>query len=86
MRALRDFLLEAGGDLVARGRDPDGDRWQVGIEDPAGGDDLAVVALADRAIATSSIRVNRWLADGRVVHHLLDPRTGEPAQTPVSSR
>jgi thiamine biosynthesis lipoprotein len=76
-----DFLLEAGGDLVARGHDRDGDRWHVGIEDPAGADDLAVVALADRAIATSSIRVNRWLADGRVVHHLLDPRTGRPANT-----
>ena len=65
---------------MARGHDPDGDRWQVGIEDPAGGDDLAVVALADLAVATSSIRVNRWVADGRVVHHLLDPRTGEPAE------
>ena len=35
--------------------------------------------LAMTAIATSSIRVNRWVADGRVVHHLIDPRTGEPA-------
>lgn len=76
-----EFLLEAGGDLVARGHDRDGDRWHVGIEDPASADDLAVVVLADRAIATSSIRVNRWLADGRVVHHLLDPRTGQPANT-----
>jgi thiamine biosynthesis lipoprotein len=75
----RDFLVEAGGDLVARGSDPDGSSWQVGIEDPAGGEDLAVIAVSDRAVATSSIRVNRWVVDGRVVHHLLDPRTGEPA-------
>ena len=76
-----DFLLEAGGDIVARGYDPDGDRWQIGIEDPAGGEDLAVVTVCDQAIATSSIRVNRWVANGRTVHHLLDPRTGEPADT-----
>ena len=75
----RDFLVEAGGDLVARGKDPDGKPWQVGIEDPAGGEDLAVIAVSDLAVATSSIRVNRWWRDGRVVHHLLDPRTGEPA-------
>lgn len=75
----RDFLVEAGGDLVARGNDPDGDPWQVGIEDPAGGEDLAVIAVSDLAVATSSIRVNRWVTDGQVVHHLLDPRTGEPA-------
>jgi thiamine biosynthesis lipoprotein len=75
----RDFLVEAGGDLVARGSDPDGSPWQIGIEDPAGGEDLAVIAVSDRAVATSSIRVNRWVMDGRIVHHLLDPRTGEPA-------
>ena len=75
----RDFLVEAGGDLVAKGIDPDGKHWQVGIEDPAGGQALAVVAVSDLAVATSSIRVNRWVIDGRVVHHLLDPRTGEPA-------
>ena len=75
----RDFLVEAGGDLVARGRDPDGGHWQVGIEDPAGGEDLAVIAVSDLAVATSSIRVNRWVTNGRVVHHLLDPVTGEPA-------
>jgi len=78
----RDFLLEAGGDLVACGDDQDGVPWQLGIEDPAGGDDLAVIAISDLAVATSSVRVHRWRvgddADGRVVHHLLDPRTGEP--------
>ena len=78
-RGATDFLLEAGGDIVARGRDPEGDIWQIGIEDPTGGDDLAVVVLADGAVATSSIQVNRWLAAGRVMHHLVDPRTGDPA-------
>jgi thiamine biosynthesis lipoprotein len=76
-----DFLLEAGGDLVARGLDPDGVPWQVGIEDPGGdGEPLAVIVAQDLAIATSSIGVHRWSVDGRQVHHLLDPRTGEPAQ------
>ena len=37
------------------------------------------IAVADQAVATSSVRVNRWTVDGRSVHHLLDPRTGEPA-------
>ena len=44
---------------------------------------LAVVRGLDLAVATSSMRVNRWSADGRVVHHLLDPRTGEPANDGV---
>jgi Membrane-associated lipoprotein involved in thiamine biosynthesis len=78
-RGARDFLLEAGGDLVAGGIDPDGVPWQLGVEDPTGGEDLAVIAVSDLAVATSSIGVHRWTVDGRVVHHLLDPRTGEPA-------
>ena len=42
-------------------------------------DPLAVVALRDGAIATSSIRRQRWTTDGGERHHLVDPRTGEPA-------
>ncbi len=74
-----DLLLEAGGDLVARGRDPEGQAWRIGVEDPAGGEPLAVIEVTDQAVATSSTRVHRWTVDRRVVHHLLDPRTGEPA-------
>jgi thiamine biosynthesis lipoprotein len=75
-----DYLLEAGGDLLTRGLDPAGDPWLIGLEDPTEGrDHLAVIAVVDGAVATSSIRVHRWTVDGRDVHHLVDPRTGEPA-------
>lgn len=39
---------------------------------------MAVVGLEQGAITTSSVAVHRWVADGRVVHHLIDPSTGEP--------
>ena len=78
---LRRFLLEAGGDLVARGPGPEAGPWLIGVEDPAGGADaLAAIAVEDGAVATSSVRIRSWVRDGRVVHHLLDPRTGEPAE------
>jgi len=79
------LLLEAGGDVASRGTPPD-DGWRIGIEDPAAEDVAAagpvvVVALADGAVATSSVRVRNWIGpDGQAVHHLLDPRTGEPAR------
>jgi thiamine biosynthesis lipoprotein len=77
---LQRYLLDAGGDIVVRGRGPDGDPWHIGIEDPGGGQDpLAVAALRAGAIATSSIRRLRWEVDGRIRHHLVDPATGEPA-------
>ncbi len=73
-------LLEAGGDLVAGGPSPKGGPWLVGIEDPAGDPaPVAVIAVSDAAVCTSSSRINRWRApDGRPVHHLIDPATREP--------
>ena len=91
-RALRSLpagagvQLEAGGDVVAGGTPPE-DGWRIGIEDPAAADadtaaPLVVVELRSGAVATSSVRVRHWVApDGRAVHHLVDPRTGEPART-----
>jgi thiamine biosynthesis lipoprotein len=75
------LLIEAGGDVVAVGRHPLGG-WRIGIEDPREPDGAVVaVARLDRgAIATSSIRIRHWRDDrGRLVHHLIDPVSGEPA-------
>lgn len=72
-------LLEAGGDLVAAGMAPQPGPWLIGVESPLTNDEVAVVAVTEGAICTSSIGVHAWTtADGQAVHHLLDPRTGEP--------
>lgn len=74
------ILVDAGGDLVARGASPDGGPWLIGVENPwdASGDPLVVLDATDAAVATSSIRLRSWEHAGRVRHHLIDPRTGEP--------
>jgi thiamine biosynthesis lipoprotein len=75
-------LIDAGGDIVARGAPVPEHAWSVGIEDHRGGPiPLAVVSLTGgSAIATSSTRINRLPGpDGRIVHHLIDPRTGGSA-------
>jgi thiamine biosynthesis lipoprotein len=76
------FLLEAGGDIVAYGHAPGGGPWTIGIEDPMGGHQpLAAIGVRSAAIATSSVRINRWRAGDRMVHHLIDPATGEAAES-----
>jgi thiamine biosynthesis lipoprotein len=82
------FLIDAGQDLVTRGDGPDGGPFLVDIEDPSGvAESLAVVRMpTGGAVATSSIRLRRWTApDGRRVHHLIDPRTGEPGGDGLSA-
>lgn len=79
-------LVEAGGDLNAEGAGPEGEGWLVGVEDPRGSETpMAVLRLTDRACATSSVRLRTWTVDGRKVNHIVDPRTGDPAETGLLS-
>ena len=74
-----DHLIDAGGDCWCGGDAPGGGPWLVGVEDPGEGErPVAVLALSDRACATSSVRVRRWRAGRATVHHLIDPATGLP--------
>lgn len=78
-------LAEAGGDLMALGPGPDGDGWMVDVENPFGGQAAAVLRVTDRGIATSSTRIRSWTVGERQVHHLIDPRTRQPAESDLAS-
>ena len=84
--AGRGFLVDAGGDVAVGGVSPDGGRWRVGIEDPAGGPEpVLVLEVTDTGCATSSTRLRRWRSGGEQVHHLVDPRTGRPGGVGLAS-
>lgn len=74
--------VNAGGDMFLIGI-PEGEQaWQVALEDPRDPTNaLAVLSVSSGAIATSSVTKRRWQLDGQVKHHLIDPRSGEPAET-----
>jgi thiamine biosynthesis lipoprotein len=80
------WLLSAGGDMLARGEGPDGNGWLVGVEDPhAKGSDLLVLRVRNKAVATSTTMRRRWFtSDGKVAHHLIDPRTGRPSESDLA--
>jgi thiamine biosynthesis lipoprotein len=80
--AAEGVLVNVGGDLRVMGRPPEGAAWVVGIEHPDPGmGDLARLELADGGVATSTSARRRWeSADGTPLHHLVDPRTGRPAE------
>lgn len=74
-----NFLVDAGGDCYCAGTAPDGQSWKIGIEDPRGDPHpLVVLAVTDRAVTTSSIRLRRWRRGDEEIHHLVDPRSGKP--------
>lgn len=79
-------LVEAGGDLATHGLSPLGRPWRASVEDPFDGPEpVAVLDVSDAAAATSSIRLRQWVSGGRSVHHLIDPRTGRPADSGLRS-
>jgi FAD:protein FMN transferase len=74
--------VNAGGDLFAVGLPQGASGWRIALEDPRDpAQTLAVLKVGAGAVATSSITRRRWLQGARVQHHLIDPRTGEPAET-----
>jgi thiamine biosynthesis lipoprotein len=79
-------MANLGGDVRVAGTPPEGDAWLIGIEDPRrSGRDVAVVALEQGAVATSS-RVRRsWRRGSRTFHHLIDPVTGAPSDAGVDA-
>jgi FAD:protein FMN transferase len=74
-------LVDAGGDLVARGS-PDGSGgWQVSVLGT--GDREDTLLLVNAAIAMSGTDYRRWTRDGKAFHHLIDPRTGSPTDSDI---
>jgi thiamine biosynthesis lipoprotein len=73
-------MVEAGGDIAVCGNISKQLNWRIGIEDPwdEAGEPLAVVELEGGSIATSSLRLRRWIHNGVKQHHLIDPSTGNP--------
>jgi len=78
-------LVSLGGDVAVAGPAPDGG-WRIRVQDVTGapGDlpagPYALIAIRDGGLATSSTAARRWRRGGDVLHHILDPRTGLPAE------
>ncbi len=81
-----NYMVEIGGEIVARGLNPKGEIWNIGISKPdensflSNEDIQAVAKLPDRAMATSGNYRNFYVEDGKKYAHEIDPKTGYPVQ------
>jgi thiamine biosynthesis lipoprotein len=84
---LKNFLVQSGGDLYVAGEKAPGKPWRVGIRDPRGPEDavFASFEIRDRSFSTSGDYERFVLRDGVRYHHILDPRTGFPAEASMSA-
>lgn len=77
-----DVFVNAGGDLRCTGHEEGGEGWVVDV-DGAGGGASPWKGTVQGAVATSTTLKRRWKTEtGGDAHHLIDPRTGLPAESP----
>jgi thiamine biosynthesis lipoprotein len=77
-------LVSLGGDIAVAGEPPAGG-WPVRVTDDhsaAAGAPGQSITLRTGGLATSSSTVRHWRRGGVAMHHIVDPRTGAPAQSP----
>lgn len=72
-------LVELGGDVAMAGARHGG--WQLDVAERGGGMHQAVI-VAGGGMCTSTTTLRAWRRGGRQLHHIVDPRTGAPAEGP----
>lgn len=84
-KGIQDYLIDVGGEVLAKGTKAKKELWRVGIEQPAADADAArtlnsVVKLENKALATSGNYRKYIIKDGKRYSHTIDPKTGFPVE------
>ena len=73
--------VSAGGDMALLGLPSSEPAWEISLEDPLDPDQvIAILKVPAGGLATSTVTRRQWLQDGQTRHHIIDPRSGEPAK------
>ena len=89
-KGLKNYLIEIGGEIVAKGVKLDGSKWRIGIDDPNQNEDRplsAIVDITDKAMATSG-NYRRFRVDsltGEKYVHTINAKTGFTSRSNILS-
>ncbi len=89
-KGISQYIVEIGGEVYAKGKQPNGDYWTVGIEKPIDNKDSlnplrAIVNLENMAVSTSGNNRRYTIIDGVKYAHHIDPKTGYPTNNNLLS-
>ena len=79
-------LVNLGGNVQALGTKPDGSKWRVAVQSPDDTEDyLGILSVEDKAVITSGGYERYFEQDGKTYHHIINPKTGYPAENGLTS-
>jgi thiamine biosynthesis lipoprotein len=87
---IKNYLIEVGGELLAKGKNADGNIWRVGVDKPSEDIDVKerfqfILDLENKALATSGNYRKFYEQDGVKYSHTINPFTGFPSQNRLLS-
>ena len=85
---VNSALINLGGNVYALGKRPDGDLWRIGVADPLGEsaeDIVGILRVSDCAVVTSGNYQRGFTQNGTAYGHIIDPKTGYPAESGLIS-
>ena len=84
---VKSAMINLGGNLYILGNKPNGSQWKIGIQNPNGNtnDTVGNILVNDKSIVTSGTYERFLEVDGKVYHHILDPKTGYPYESDLLS-
>lgn len=85
LRVEGPVLVDAGGDIAVSGPPNNSQGWPIAVTDPRNpdGEPLVILKIVQGGVATSGRDFRHWTRDGVSQHHILNPRTRQPAETDV---
>lgn len=86
-RGVKNAIINLGGNIYVFGKNAQGKDFTIGIQDPSGSNQkvMGQINLTNKSVVTSGIYERYIEKDGRIYHHMLDPKTGYPFENNLSS-
>ncbi|NLV91158.1 MAG: FAD:protein FMN transferase [Firmicutes bacterium] len=87
-QGIDSAYVNLGGNVWVVGAKPDGSPWRIGVRNPfdeSGATFVGVLSLVDTSVVTSGTYERYFISDGVKYHHILDPKTGYPAEGNLAS-
>ncbi len=82
---IKNALINLGGNIYAKGKNKNGDDWNIGVLDPKTKNSLLTLRISDKFVITSGNYLRFRDINSKRYHHIIDAKTGYPVDNELNS-